>query len=258
MVIPADELAARARTWGESDERVGALIVYGSVAQGRADVFSDLDLIVVARPGQREALWSERAGTGDRLLGEPSAWNQEPYWQRPFRYQAWRADLAGVDLTFDEGRAQPWEALPLGFDALVDRDGIVAALEKHLAGWQPEEFDAVAADGGTWVWLNWLLGRLRHGELWFVRCEVMKVLRRQVVPLLGAADHAVHSVLDESDRSRLHAAAPNSGEPDELWRALRATAELYDDALIRWADRTGRLRPENPLRRAVLARLQHW
>jgi hypothetical protein len=41
-------------SWGEHDNRVAALVVYGSVAQGRADELSDLDLIVVARAGHRK------------------------------------------------------------------------------------------------------------------------------------------------------------------------------------------------------------
>ena len=56
MAIPAERMAERAAAWAESDAAVRAVIVYGSVAQGSADDDSDLDVIVVAEPGQREAL----------------------------------------------------------------------------------------------------------------------------------------------------------------------------------------------------------
>ena len=59
-----------------------------------------------------------------------------------------------------------------------------------------------------------------------------------------------------SDRRRFDAAAPRSTEPGELARSLRATAELYDAALDRWAERTGRPRPRHPLAPGALARIR--
>ena len=56
MTIPADQMAGRAAAWAESDAAVRAMIVYGSFAQGTADDDSDLDVIIVAEPGQRDAL----------------------------------------------------------------------------------------------------------------------------------------------------------------------------------------------------------
>lgn len=250
--LPVAELAENARTWGEHDNRIAALIIYGSLAQGQANELSDLDLLVVARPGEREMLWAERAIVAAYVLGEPQAWHHEPYWQRAYRYQAWRTDLAAVDLTMDEGSAQPWNALAEGFDVLLDREDVGARLRADLAGWEPAEVDTAAFDGVTWVWLYWLLGRLRHDELWLVRCNLTEVLRHRVLPLLGSADHEEESALHQKDRDSLHAAAPSSEHPHELARALRATGDLYDRALTRWASRTGQPRPENPLRPAVL------
>lgn len=66
--LSAEQMAERARAWGNADPRVSALLVYGSVAQGRADEWSDLDLLIVSVPGARAALWSERAALADRLL----------------------------------------------------------------------------------------------------------------------------------------------------------------------------------------------
>lgn len=56
MPLPAEEMAARAAVWARADAAVRAAIVYGSVAQGTANEESDLDLIVVAEPGQRDGL----------------------------------------------------------------------------------------------------------------------------------------------------------------------------------------------------------
>lgn len=256
MIIPAEQMAARAVLWAEADPAVRAAIVYGSLAQGTAGPESDLDLIVVAGPGQREDLWGRRAQISATLLGAEAARHQEPRWQRPYRYQSWDQNLAELDLTFDEEFAQPWSGLAKGFRVLVDKAGVEARLRADLATWQPSEFDAPAYDGGTWAWLNYLHGKLRHGEAWFVRYGVMDTLNNRVVPLLGGEGHSAHRDMDADDVVRLHEAAPASQEPAELRRSLRTTADLYSAALDRWSERTGRPRPQSPLAAAVLERLR--
>src|SRR5262249_42682666 len=104
----AELLLERAVDWARGEERVAALVVHGSMAKGTADRDSDLDLVVVARPGAREALWEGRAGLAALLLDGEPVWSQELPWQRPFRYQAWRDDLQMLDLTLDEGAADAW------------------------------------------------------------------------------------------------------------------------------------------------------
>jgi predicted nucleotidyltransferase len=224
MAIPAERMAERAAAWAESDAAVRAVIVYGSVAQGTADDDSDLDVIVVAEPGQREALWGRREQISDLIHGHHAVWDQEPLWQRPYRYQSWDEELTELDLTLDEEYASPWAALTRGFLSVVDKAKVTARLRSDLATWQPSEFDAAAFDGGTWAWLNYLRGKLRHG-------------------------------LDAADIDRIHGAAPASWEPAELRRSLRATAELYAWALDRWSQRTGRPVPRSPLAPAIMDKL---
>jgi predicted nucleotidyltransferase len=255
MTIPAEELAARAVPWAEGEAGVRAALVYGSLVHGTAGPYSDLDLIIVAEPGWREALWERRAQISELLHGRPAAWSQEPSWQRPYRYQSWDENLIELDLTLDEERAAPWAALALGFRALVDKGGVVERLTADLASWQATEFDAPALDGGTWMWLDYLRGRLEHGEAWMVRYGAMDTLSNRVVPLLGAASHSAHRDLGPADLAHIQRAAPVSAEPGELLRSLRATAQVYDDALDRWAERTGRPRPQHPLAAAIRRRL---
>lgn len=255
MAVPAEEMAARAVAWAAADDGVRAAIVYGSLARGTAGDDSDLDLIVVSEPGQRDALWERRAEISTALHGHPPVWSQEPRWQRPYRYQSWDAHLTEADLTFDEGHAEPWAALTKGFHAIVDKAGVAARLRSDLTAWRPREFDAPALDGGTWAWLNYLHGKLGHGENWLVRYGVMDTLGNRVVPLLGAAGHSAHRDLAAADVARLHEAAPSSSEPAELRRSLAATAALYARALDRWSERTGLPRPRSPLAPALLAKL---
>jgi predicted nucleotidyltransferase len=255
MAIPAVEMAARAAEWASADPAVRAAIVYGSVVQGTADDQSDLDLIVVAEAGQRDELWDRRAEISALLLARAPVWSQEPRWQRPYRYQSYDENLLELDLTLDEEYARPWGSLQNGFQALVDKADVADRLRADLAGWQAPEFDAPAFDPGTWAWLNYLHGKLRHGETWLVRYGVMDTLYTRVVPLLGAAGPSARRELPPADYRRLHEAAPASAEPAELRRSLRATADLYGVALRRWSERTGRSAPASPLAAAVINRL---
>jgi predicted nucleotidyltransferase len=257
MAVPAEEMAARAAAWAESDAAVRAAIVYGSLAQGTADDRSDLDLVVVAEPGQRETLWDRREQISDLILDRRAVWHQEPLWQRPYRYQSWDDQLTELDLTLDDEHAAPWAGVARGFRVLVDKAQVAERLRSDLAGWKPAEFDAPAFDGGTWAWLNYLHGKLRHGESWMVRYGVMDTLNNRVLPLLGTAYHSAHRNLDAASVDRVHRAAPGSAEPAELRRSLLATAELYAWALDRWSERTGRPRPESPLALAVMNELRN-
>jgi predicted nucleotidyltransferase len=256
MAIPAEQMAARAAAWAESDGAVRAAIVYGSLAQGTAGDESDLDLLLVAEPGRREALWDGREQISHLIHGRRTVWHQEPLWQRPYRYQSWDDQLAELDVTFDDEHAVPWAGLARGFRALVDKAQVAARLRSDLAGWKPAVFDAPAFDGGTWVWLNYLHGKLRHGESWLVRYGVMDTLNSRVVPLLGAAFQSAHRELDAASLDRIHRAAPRSAELPELRRSLLATAELYGWALDRWSERTGLPRPDNPLTPRVMNELR--
>jgi hypothetical protein len=255
MVIPAERMAERAADWSQAEAGVRAAIVYGSVAQGTADEESDLDLILVTEPGRRDGLWERRAEFAQFVLEGPVRWSQEPSWQRPFRYKGW-GERGELDLTLDEGYAAPWHSLKRGFRAVCDKAGVADRLTADLAGFKAPEFDALSFDPGTWVWLRYLRGKLRHGETWFARYGVMDTLNNRVVPLLGSASHSVRAELGESVLSRLHEAAPQSEEPEDLKRSLLATAELYDWALSQWAARTSRENPRSPIASEVLDKLR--
>lgn len=254
-VTPASECRERARVWAAEDTRLSAVFVYGSVARGLDNESSDLDIVLVARRGERERLWEERATIAERLLNSPAVWAQELPWQRPYRYQAWRDDLAMVDLSFDEERAAPWHGLAEGFEVVADRDGVASRLRDELACWQPPEFDAERFDGTAWPWLWYLAGRLQRGAYWFVRAGLYDTLNTRVVHLLGAAPYDAEHRLRDDDLAALRDAAPRSSDPAELRRALQATVALYDRALDRWAERTGRERPRHPLAPAIRKRI---
>lgn len=256
MAIPAEQMVERAAAWAESEPAIRAMIVYGSVAQGTADEDSDLDVIMVTKPGERDSLWERREQISDLIHGCRAVWHLEPTWQRPYRYQSLTETLAELDLTMDEGHAHAWAALARGFRPIIDKAEVTARLRSDLAAWQPREYDAPASHPVPLLWLNYLRGKLRHGEAWAVRYGVMDTLSNRILPLLGTAYHSAHHDLAAADIDRVHRAAPTSSEPAELRRSLLATAELYEWALDRWAQRTGQPPPRSPLTAPVMAKLR--
>jgi predicted nucleotidyltransferase len=264
-LIPAEQMAQRAARWAWSQDCVRAAVVYGSVALGTADDDSDLDLVLVAEPGRRDELWQRRGELAECVHDGPQLWAQEPSWQRSFRYASWGQDLTRLDLTVDEAHAAVWPAMARGFRLLCDKADVADRLAEDLAGLAasgattsaPAGFDPAVLDGGTWAWLRYLQGKLRHGETWLVRYGVMDTLSNRVVPLLGSAAHSAVRELGPELTGRLNAAAPVSAEPAELRRSLLATAELYDWALSRWSARTGQPDPRSAIAGPVLERLRH-
>ena len=254
-MVTAERLAARAADWIRAEPAARAGIVYGSVARQEAGVDSDLDLILVSEPGQRLQFWERRRELSAAIHEREIVSVQEPLWQRDFRYQSWDDQLNELDLTFDEEYAAAWLALKRGFVMLVDKADVGMRLTEDLAALSPPAFDAAGYDGGTWLWLNYLHGRLHHGENWIVRCGVMDTLNNRVVPLLGSAGHSACAELGPAVVDQLNEAAASSGHPGELRRSLRATAELYDWALAQWAERTGAPNPRSPLATAILTKL---
>ena len=235
---------------------VRAAIVLGSVARGLDTEYSDLDLILVAEDGAGEELWQRRSEIAQLLLGGEVVAAQEPSCQGERRYQAWTAQALQPDLTVVERVPAVFGGLAKGFVAVYDRDSIGGQLTAACASWEAPQHDAAMLDVSTWAWLRYLHGRLRRGELFAVRAGLFDTLMYRVVPMLGSQWHSAHADLSHRDLQRIHAAAPVSAEPAELARALHATACTYDWALDRWAERTGRERPEHPLAPLTLARLR--
>ena len=86
-----------------------AELIEGGLAEGQDLVTAaeahDVDLIVVAHPGRREEIWAERDQIGRTLLGAEVVEAHEVPHQRPFRWQAYTADLRKLDLALDEARS---------------------------------------------------------------------------------------------------------------------------------------------------------
>jgi predicted nucleotidyltransferase len=255
-----EALLAAATEWAEADSRVRALLLKGSLGRGEGDERSDLDLVVVTRPGRLAELWGERravADSLDRLLG---GFDEAP-WQAPHTFIGLYDGPVKVDFFYQEGEphADPW--LRDGFRALVDPEALADPLRDRLVAARGS-VDLGDFDAHAWDWLWWMDVKLgRGGESWLVHLELVKFVETILLagynalsaePWRGAS--RVDQRLPPDVRAQLGAALPAAPSPDELRRALDVATQSY--ARLRERLATERSMPLAPdLAAQVLARL---
>jgi predicted nucleotidyltransferase len=217
-----DALVAAASEWASADERVRALLLKGSLARGEGDERSDVDLVIVTRPGRLGELWAERravAGTLGRWLGG----FDEVAWQAPHTFIGFYDGPIKVDFFYQEGEphADPW--LREGFVALVDPDGLAAALPARLVDGRGSS-DLSDFDAHAWDWLWWMDVKLsRGGQAWLVYIELVKFVETVLLtghnalfaePWRGASK--VEQRLPAALQAELRAALPAAPEHRNL------------------------------------------
>jgi predicted nucleotidyltransferase len=219
--------------WAEGDPRVRALLLKGSLARGDADERSDVDFLVVAQPGQLEALWADRVTVAEGLGGWLGGFD-EVAWQAPHTFIGFCDGPVKVDFFFQEGEpdVDPW--LRDGFRALVDEHGLADRLRTQLQA-PPEPPDLSDFDAHAWDWLWAARLKLRRpGHEWLVYLELVKFVETMLLAGFGAlAPEPWRGVLrmeqrlPAAAREELRRALPAAPEDAELRRALRATIASY-------------------------------
>jgi predicted nucleotidyltransferase len=219
--------------WAEGDPRVRALLLKGSLARGDADERSDVDFLVVAQPGQLEALWADRVTVAEGLGGWLGGFD-EVAWQAPHTFIGFCDGPVKVDFFFQEGEpdVDPW--LRDGFRALVDEHGLADRLRTQLRA-PPEPPDLSDFDAHAWDWLWAARLKLRRpGHEWLVYLELVKFVETMLVAGFGALApepwrgvFRMEQRLPAAAREELRRALPAAPEDAELRRALRATIASY-------------------------------
>jgi predicted nucleotidyltransferase len=250
------QIVERARKWVHQDDRVLGAFVHGSAARGEVTPLSDVDLIVVARPGRREEIWAEREQISRTLLGAAVVSAHEVSHQRPFRWQARTADLRMLDLALDEGAIDMWPGLSGDMTCLLDRGDLDQRRMDWLASYQPPVYDVAAADDQTWGILSWLAGALLHGRVVLVHRGITDLIGYRIVPISGRPGYGLGSADEDASLvERLEKALPHSLHRAELARSLQQSAQLYRDLVVDWSMRTGATPPSSLLAPAVLEAL---
>jgi predicted nucleotidyltransferase len=251
-------LVEAATRWAEAEPRVTALVLKGSLAQGKGDELSDVDLIAVTEPGKREELWAEREEIV-RRFGKPLGVFREAEWATPYMVIALYDGPLKLDLAFEAERLAPDPWLRDGYEVL---SGNVAAPELSEPPRFGAESDLRELDAHAWDYAFWLHVKLERDERWVAYLELGGFLHHIVLLALNAArdegwaaGRGVDRRLSPETVAALEAAVPRSAKPRELRRALLAAAELYAEAREELKARDD---PELPdeLMRQVLARLR--
>lgn len=228
-----DALVAAAGAWAEADERIRALLLKGSLARGEGDERSDLDLVIVTRPGRLGELWADRRRAAERLGRWLGGFDEVP-WQAPHTFIGFYDGPVKVDFFYQDGEPQvdPW--LRDGFKAVVDPDGLAEPLRERLASAHGSP-DLSDFDAHAWDWWWWMDVKLtRGGQTWLVYIELVKFVETMLLtgynalspePWRGSSN--VEARLPGHVREELKRTLPSAPRPDELRRALDLALGSY-------------------------------
>jgi predicted nucleotidyltransferase len=228
-----DALVAAASEWAAADERVRALLLKGSLARDKGDERSDVDLVIVTRPGRLGELWADRRAVAARL-GRWLGGFDEVAWQAPHTFIGFYDGPIKVDFFYQEAEPHPDPWLRDGVVALVDPDGLADALPARLSVERGAP-DLGDFDAHAWDWLWWMDVKLsRGGQAWLVHFELVKFVETMLLtghnalsPEPWRAASEVEQRLPAEVQAELRAALPAAPEPEELRRAFDVALGQY-------------------------------
>lgn len=163
-----------------ADDRIVAALLAGSLAQGEADAYSDIDLCAITTDDGFESVLAERE-TLIRRLGVPLFIETFGH-DRNVHFIL--EDGAECELLLEPERALG--RLDVGpFEALVDKRGILAGARFPFAAPDPAEQRERLRELLTWFWhdLSHLVAALGRDDLWWAQGQIEQ-LRRDCVNLV--------------------------------------------------------------------------
>jgi predicted nucleotidyltransferase len=236
------DLLERASWHFQGDKRVTGLMLWGSIAKGHPDQFSDVDLIAVAPDKQFDDVFSDRDRAA-AAIGAPLSHhlaNHIPGGETQF--MVLYPGPIQLDLTYRRASEMTPDREWASSHIIKDRDGsllkLKAASEQLLHGGPAGRASADRAlelDTKFWNWIWIAHARISRGELW----EALHVIDHiRDVALLQLQDwllggslegyRRLESRLDDDVATKLaQTAAPCAAE--NLSGALIAEIELYCD-----------------------------
>lgn len=270
---PGHQLHARGRllqcilNHARRDERVLAVLDYGSTSEGRGDAWSDIDLALSIRADAWDDFtvnweaWLAECGTV--LLGFLS------FTGHPWAVLATEAAPVRVDLHLYGGPPDTdlrsalamWPNAPSSVEdmLLFDREGALSAEVKHMVGRSlaPDDvastFSSVSANFWYYVHRTW--SKLQRGTGWDVRWSITTALTGNLCALLrlesGATDRwlatdaasGIEYVIAENRHRQLNRCIPGRDAASQI-AAFREIIELGVDVCATLAARHGVSWPE--------------
>jgi hypothetical protein len=257
-----DALLDRILAHARADDRVLAVLDYGSTSEGRGDAWSDIDLALAIRPDAWDAFtagWEDwLAACGPVLLGFPS------FAGHPWAVIATDAAPVRVDLHLyggppdgDLAAALPsWPNSPVSTEAMLlfDREGTLAEPVAMLVGRSLAPADVAATfasvAGHFWYYVHRTWSKLHRASAWDVRWNITFVLTGNLCALLRlesgaierwtASDAAagIEDAVSPERLARLDHCIPGP-DPASLLPALREIVDLGADTCAATATRLG-------------------
>ena len=221
----------------QQDSRVAGVAVAGSLAGGRPDVYSDVDLIVVVDDEAFDAVMRERLALIGSWAALVAGFTGEHVGEPRLIITLVGPPLLHVDFKFV--RASEFAERVEDPDVLWDRDGgLAGSLAEHPL--TDQSLDLQWIEDRFWVWVHYGATKLGRGEL-FETISFLNYLREAVLgPLaarrVGAPPRGVrHLEFIAPDEARDLERTLCGYDRHDAGRALLACVELYR----RWLDDTG-------------------
>jgi len=230
------KLLERAVARFRHDGRVVGLVVGGSLAHGRADSYSDVDLYVVVRNGAFDEVFAERDATAGAVGSPLFAFDVDPVpggstdcivvYEGPVKFDYMY--LKEPDLQPDP----KW----IGCVVLKGANGHVGdvvARSEGLAPSQSTSEELLELNQEFWTRCWYVFGKIERGELWEALDGIHDIRSLVLVPMLDWAAERRHkgyrrleSKTDPEAASSLMATFA-AVEPQALYAALQAEMELF-------------------------------
>jgi predicted nucleotidyltransferase len=222
-----DAVLARFVEVCSSDRRIVAAFLEGSIATGKADAYSDIDLCLIAEDDAYDAVLAERAAIIKRL--------GDPLFLESFRNEAITFFILpdGTEGELAFGRESRLDEVIHGpYRTLLDRKGILGGSEDALPEPDPttqtEELRRIL----YWFWhdLSHFIAALGRGHLWWAAGQ-LEALRRYCVNL-ARIEHGVeaedepYEKLDQAISTTELSALRSTFPPIEHGRMLQAGLDL--------------------------------
>ena len=209
----------------ERDERVVAAFLGGSLASGRADEYSDLDLYVIVREDACAELVERRHDF-------VAAWGDPVFTDVTSNFEGLGFDMVhfvmsdGTNGELAVGHPGNFQSTHGGpYRVLVDETGLLEGVEFPMLSRSPEERRSGVERALSWFWLHTigLAKALGRDRLWVAQWQLNR-LRGSLWDLLAAAQLSVEEAsLHEHALSRTFVPL----ERAELLRAARLLVQTY-------------------------------